>query len=61
MIKNLAYVIAFVVAVVASFFFTAGILWLISMCFNFTFSWKLALGIWLLMILLRSIFTNGSK
>lgn len=43
-----------------SFFFTAGIYYLIAMCFNLTFTWIYAFGIWLVVLVLRSIF-SGSK
>ena len=39
-----------------SYFITCGIVYLITLCFGWTFSWLIASGIWLIMILLRSIF-----
>lgn len=41
-----------------SFFVTAGIVWLICWAFSLTFSWKIAFGIWLVLVILRSIFKN---
>lgn len=39
-----------------SYITTCGLIWLITICFGWTFSWLLATGVWLLMIILRSIF-----
>ena len=38
---------------------TCGIVYLITLCFGWTFKWSIATGIWLLMIILRSIFKNN--
>ena len=40
-----------------------GIVKLITLCFGWTFSWSIATGIWLVMILLRMVFaqSNSSK
>lgn len=40
-----------------------GIVKLITLCFGWTFSWTIATGIWLVMILLRMVFaqSNSSK
>lgn len=50
--------VIFIVAMICilSFGITSAILYGICWAFNFTFSWKLAIGIWLLLIILRSIF-----
>lgn len=42
-----------------SFFITAGIFWLICWAFAFTFSWKIAFGVWLVVLILRSIFKSS--
>lgn len=39
-----------------SFIVTAGITYLIFWCFGWEWNWLIALGLWLLTILLRSIF-----
>lgn len=41
---------------ILSFGITSAILYGICWAFNFAFSWKLAIGVWLLIIILRSIF-----
>lgn len=37
---------------------TSGIIYLITLCFGWTFSWVIATGIWLVMFLLKSVFGN---
>ena len=49
-------IIAIVILIGLSFLITAGIIKLITVCFGLTFSWSVATGIWLTMILFRSIF-----
>lgn len=34
---------------------TAGLVWLVCLCFDLTFKWAWATGIWLLMALARSV------
>lgn len=40
---------------------TCGIVKLITLCFGWTFSWPIATGIWLVMILLRMAFVQSSS
>lgn len=35
---------------------TCGVIKLITLCFGLTFSWSIATGIWLLILILQSIF-----
>lgn len=50
-----------------SFLFTSGLVWLICQLFSalgtltIVFSWKLALLVWLILLLLRSIFSACKK
>lgn len=37
---------------------TCGVVYLICACFDWTFTWPIATGIWLLTCLARSIFSN---
>lgn len=39
-----------------SWIVTCGLIKLISLCFGFAFSWAIATGIWLVLVLLRSVF-----
>lgn len=41
-----------------SFLVIAGILWLICWAFSLTFSWKIAFGIWLILLILRWVFSR---
>lgn len=43
-----------------SWIVTCGIIKLICLCFGLAFSWAIATGIWLITILLRSIFSAAS-
>lgn len=49
-------IITIAIMIGLSFLITAGIIKLITICFGLTFSWSVATGIWLTMILLRNIF-----
>lgn len=53
--------IVFLLASALSMLITAGIIKLICICFSLEFSWPIAIGIWLIMFLLRTTFTNSSK
>lgn len=44
-----------------SFFVTAGIFWAICWAFALTFTWKIAIGVWLVLILVRGIFSVTVK
>lgn len=44
-----------------SWIITCGIIKLIALCFGWTFSWPIATGIWLVMILLRKVFVQSSS
>lgn len=45
-----------ILACAISFGITSALVYGVCWAFNFTFSWKIALGIWFLMALLRSVF-----
>lgn len=44
-----------------SWIITCGIFYLITLCFGLEFSWLTATGVWLVMVLLRSIFSVTVK
>lgn len=49
-------VVAIIIACYAlSWLATCGIIKLITMCFGWTFKWSVATGIWLVMILLKTV------
>lgn len=43
-----------------SWLVTCGLIKLITMCFDLTFSWGIATGIWLITIILKSIFKSNT-
>lgn len=57
--KALGVVLLIVAAVYAlSWIITCGLIALICVCFNCTFDWLTATGIWLIITILQSIFKN---
>ena len=44
-----------------SWLITCGLFYLITLCFSLEFSWLTATGVWLVMVLLRSIFSVTVK
>lgn len=44
-----------------SWIVTCGIVKLITLCFGWYFSWPIATGIWLIVILIRSVFIQSSS
>lgn len=44
-----------------SWIITVGVVKLITLCFGWTFSWGIATGVWLVMFLLKSIFSVTVK
>ena len=53
--KILLIILLFILLNGLSFLITAGILKLIFACFGLAFSWKIALGTWLILFLLNGI------
>ena len=53
--KILLTILLFILLCGLSFLITAGILKLIFACFGLAFSWKIALGTWLILLLLNGI------
>ena len=65
-------ILLFLLSLAISFLLTSGLVWLLCWLlpaigitaigtFVIVFSWKLALAIWIILVLLRSIFSIGSK
>ena len=65
-------ILALILSLAFSFLFTSGLVWLICQLFSalgiatigtltIVFSWKLALLVWLILLLLRSIFSACKK
>lgn len=51
-------VLVFAVACILSVLCTAGIVKLFAFCFGFAFSWKIVLGIWVALVLLKLMLTK---
>ena len=65
-------ILLILLSLAVSFLATSGLVWLLCWLlpalgitaigtFTIAFSWKLALAIWIVLLLLRSLFTVGSK
>ena len=60
-IVALIAIVMFLVLGAISWLITCGIFYLITLCFGLEFSWLTATGVWLVMVLLRSIFSVTVK
>lgn len=52
----LLYALMLIVILAISWILTCGIVYLIFWCFSLVFSWPVATGIWLILLILGSIF-----
>lgn len=70
--ENKMFVLLILLSLAISFLLTSGLIWLLCWLlpalgitaigtFVIVFSWKLALAVWIVLLLLRSLFTVGSK
>lgn len=70
--ENKMFVLLILLSLAISFLLTSGLVWLLCWLlpaigitaigtFTIVFSWKLALAIWIILVLLQSIFSVGSK
>ena len=57
-IGGLAVVLVYLVLCAISWGVTCGVIKLVTLCFGWTFTWKVATGIWLIMYLVRSVFNR---
>lgn len=54
---GIVFVATFVICMAASFCITAGLLYLICLCFGWSWwSWQVALGVWLVLVLIKGAF-----
>ena len=53
------YLLGVIIGLVISFLITALLIWILAMCFGFMFTWKLALGVWVIYLIIKSIFTRN--
>ena len=59
--ESMIYIIVFIALLALSFLFTSGLVWLVCWAFSFTFTWKLAVGVYAVIALLGGVFKNTSK
>lgn len=59
--ESMIYIIVFIALMALSFLFTSGLVWLVCWAFSFTFTWKLAVGVYAVIALLGGVFKNTSK
>lgn len=58
----LVFVLVFMGYAALSFGITAGLLWLICLCFGWTWwSWQVALGVWLVFVLIKGVFEKVNR
>ena len=60
-IVALVAIVIFLILGAISWLITCGLFYLITLCFSLEFSWLTATGVWLVMILLKSIFNTTNK
>ena len=60
-IVALVAIVIFLVLGAISWIITCGVFYLITLCFSLEFSWLTATGVWLVLILLKSIFNTANK
>ena len=56
--KTILYLVILLLMLFVSWGATVGIIYLITLCFNLHFNLVTATGIWLLMFLIKSLFSN---
>lgn len=54
-------IVLLLIGCVISLITTCGIIKLITICFGLRFKWSIAVGIWLIMCLLSTIFKSGNS
>lgn len=52
----LAILIILVTVYAISWAITCGLIWIIAVCFDLAFSWSVATGIWIVLLILKSAF-----
>lgn len=57
----IAVIIIIILAYAISWIATCGIIKLITLCFGLTFKWSISTGIWLALILAKTVFKQSSK
>lgn len=60
-VGGLMVILLLAICYAISWIITCGIIKLITICFGLTFSWAIATGVWLILSLLKSIFSITVK
>lgn len=55
------FVVLFILAGALSFIICSGLFWLICWAFSLTFSWKIAFGFWIILVIIHNIIQNNNK
>lgn len=55
----LLFMVLALLILIISFSITSGMIWVVCWAFGLAFSWRLAVGIWVVLIILRSIFKSN--
>lgn len=58
-VAAILFAIIMILALGVSWIATCGIIKLITVCFGWTFRWSISTGIWLLILLLKGVFSNN--
>lgn len=60
--SGIVFIVTFAICMALSYGITAGLLWLICLCFGWErWSWQMALGIWLVLVVLKAAFGRSDK
>ncbi len=59
--KLIIGIIIFIGLTAISWLITCGVIYLISLCFGFKFSWLIGTGVWLVMILIKSLIPSKKE
>ena len=60
--KTIVFAITSVALLALSYGITAGLLWLVCLCFGWEWwSWQVALGVWLVLVALKTAFGRSDK
>jgi len=57
----IGFIIIIILAYAVSWIATCGIIKLITLCFGWTFRWSVSTGIWLALILAKTVFKPSSQ
>ena len=60
--SGIVFIVTFAICMALGYGITAGLLWLICLCFGWEWwSWQMALGIWLVLVVLKAAFGRSDK